>query len=559
MTRNFISTARSEQSYKLYNGNLFPRKQFGDADAKIEWVHDLSQSYHTFVHTESYDIFKEKSALFILGRRGTGKTAMMRMLDYEISKNKNLSYSYSKIILQEEIFPKLTSSIRGEAFSNSSRDELRDMIKDKWDWIISTSAMIAVCRKEVVNGSSSESLKKVYKFLDSQNLLPDEHDFDLESPLLIAWNTLENELNQIDYNPVKVTLAVTRTMRGLFTPTFKEARKELMTFLSQTVRNVIILIDSKETYKYDDEKSDVVVSALMEAVLDVYARAPKTRIYAKVAFPSEMYPHFTTENKGKTVGKTHFIMWRYKDIISLIAKRYYNMLHESGVPNGKYGFRELDDFKKAKNFLSEIFPLRIETFSGISFDTMSYIIGHTQKKPRQIIQMFNILLTLAKKNNIPINNVSEICIKEGVNIKLEVLTEEAYDIYKDIFPDADKIIMKTFKNSINILKLNDIHLKLKESSDLIKRNNMDRERATRLFLECGIIGVLKSEEALLEKKSLIKAKFEYQIKDVITINNNDTLVIHPMFYQPLGILADNNSIVHPMPTEDEREEQELLV
>ncbi len=557
-SRIFKLTSHTEREYSLYNGSLFTKKIFGDADAKIEWNLNSLDSFNTFVHTESYESFKDNSALFILGRRGTGKTAMMRMLDYEIHNNKTNFYNYSKIINQEDIYPKLTRALRGDSFSKLNRDEIRDIVKEQWNWIIYTTAMVAISQKDEIG--KNEELKPMYDFLKQQKLLP-ENDIFPETPLHKAIKTLEDELVNIDYNPLKVGLAITKTIRKLATVSYKEAIKATSSFLNKINKKVVVLIDSKETYLYDDMVSDSVTSALMDCVLDTYSNSYKTKIFAKVAFPSEMYPHFTPENKGKTLGKTYFIMWRYKDIVNLIAKRYYKIVseHSESSLNG-FKYKDFEDFTKSKEFLKTYFPDSITTYNGVNFECIPYIIRHTQKKPRQIIQIFNIILSLAKINNILYSRLTKNVIREGTNLKLELLTEEAFDMYSRIFPFAKDIVRKVFTNSNNILKLSDIHVNLKQAAGLLSRGNLAREKAERLFLECGLIGIVRNERNLdsKSKKTIITAMFEYQIKDIMAITNKDFLVIHPMFYQPLGILADENSLVYPMPTEDEMEEMEHI-
>jgi len=318
-----------------------------------------------------------------------------------------------------------------------------------------------------------------------------------------------------------------------------------------------ILIDSKEVYEYDDAICSYVSSALIDCALDIYTLSNKTNIHAKVAFASEMYPHLKQDNREKTLGKSLFIMWRYKDILTFIAKRYCNTLKKEGVSVESYNLNKIEE---AKAFLAIYFPEAISSYSKINFETISYIIGHTQKKPRQIIQLFNIILNLAKKNGIEYSKLTPTCIREGCNVKLDLLCGGTLDLYSNLFRSGDEIIRKTFTRSNNILSLSDIHKRLKESSGIMQRANVDKERAIRLFLESGLLGRLKAEHPIkrYQNKYIITAEFEYQIKEILTITNNDVLVIHPMFYQPLGILADNNSLVYPYPTDEESEELSLL-
>ena len=59
--RNFKGTSHSERDFSLYNGNLFPEKIFGDADATNEWNLESYKPSATFVHTDSYETFKDKT------------------------------------------------------------------------------------------------------------------------------------------------------------------------------------------------------------------------------------------------------------------------------------------------------------------------------------------------------------------------------------------------------------------------------------------------------------------------------------------------------------------
>ena len=55
----------------------------GDNDAETEWKDDPELASKLFVHTQAYKDFLNKDALLLLGRTGTGKTAILRQLENE--------------------------------------------------------------------------------------------------------------------------------------------------------------------------------------------------------------------------------------------------------------------------------------------------------------------------------------------------------------------------------------------------------------------------------------------------------------------------------------------
>jgi hypothetical protein len=99
----------STRDFNLLTADLFPLKLFGQVDADTEWEDDKDKSSRLFVHTDSYEVFKDKSNLFMFGRRGSGKTALIKMFDFEINNGLHEDrYNYSRIIYQEDTFFRLT-------------------------------------------------------------------------------------------------------------------------------------------------------------------------------------------------------------------------------------------------------------------------------------------------------------------------------------------------------------------------------------------------------------------------------------------------------------------
>lgn len=560
-----VSANHSNRHYKLFKGELFPEKLFGQVDAVAEWEEDKYLSSKLFVHTESYDVFKRKSNLFVFGRRGTGKTALIKMLDYEI-KNGDIksTYSYSKIIYQEKTLFKLTLQLRNFKDIHTYH-ELSHVVTEILRWVIYTTAMMAVVEKNEThktakvkneaNKALSSKLLKIKKYLASQNLIQTEGNYLVRTPLEEAIGVLSQTIETVRENNNMLTSAITKTLNHLESQSYKDALNSLIGFLIESKECCVVLIDSQDIYDLDDSISEGAISGLIDAVLDVFNYYPNYRVLAKVAFPSEIVPHLRPSNLGKMTDKEHYIFWKYDDLLRLISKRYCQLLKEEKLIS-----QECDETMgvNPKKFVYEYIPEKTESYSKIDFDSIAYIINHTQKKPRELILLFNSILTLAKKNHIPFTQITMDCIREGTNARIESLSSPVFDIYKRIFKGADQVIKKTFNNSENIMTYGEMHKKLREALSLLDGTKMDKSELERLFTESGVIGVIEDIRNVKENKYICEGNFEYQIKGTLTLQSQNKLVIHPMFYQELNIKVYSDLLVCPRPSKSEQHEIDLL-
>lgn len=551
----------SNRDYNLLTADLFPRKLFGQVDADTEWEENKDKSSRLFVHTDSYEVFKHKSNLFMFGRRGSGKTALIKMFDFEINNGLHAErYNYSRIIYQEDTFFRLTLELR--PFLNFHSDqELTHVLKEKLIWAIYTTAMIAVTR---ATKSTDAKLVNIRKYLADENLIESENSYIVSTPIAKAAAIFSKSIETATASGSLIqNAALSHALRQLDSPQYNEALNSLVGYLKDKKHHCLVMIDSQELYRLGDTVSECAVSALIDATLQIFNHYSTYRILAKAAFPSEMVPHLRPANRGKMADKEHFIFWKHGDLVRLISKRYCEVLNEqdsSGKAADGIVHKDCEQIKNHEKFIYKFLPTHTTTFSNIEFDTLAYIISHTQKKPREVISLFNVILSMAKENNIPFTQLTSDSIREGTNVRVDDLSKGVLDMYRNIFPDADNIIRKTFNNSESIMTYGDMHRKLNEASSFFHADGMDRMDIEKLFTESGVIGVVESCHKYKDTDKLTcEVNFEYQIKNVMTLQSNHILAIHPMFYQELNAKVYPNVLVLPKASPTERNEMKKSI
>lgn len=514
----------------------------GDGDADNEWS-DATELIATnlFVPTDSYRIFCQTDTLFIFGRRGTGKSALFHMLNHEVAISNNKTYQYCRRINQEKAYREFARQIRSTPLETLPMADLIYEVKEKWLWIIKVSAMLSIFEDKSV---SNNEKPKIQRYLKRAGIIE-------KSPFSVLADYISKELKAVNDAHTRLAAALLKLGDRLSSADYVYAEKELYSILKSKKQTNLILIDSIERYNINDKVSDAVLSGLVQAILEIY-RDRENRILAKAAFPSEMLPHVPIQNWGKIDNRMHMIRWNHKDLVRLLAKRYYkNVINKTAKPTE---IAVYDNYHKAISLLYEHFPSTINTRSGIPFDTMAYIISHTQRKPRELIRLMNSILTLAMRENGEIKNIKKEIVVDGVHALIDGLYREALNIYTEIYPHADKIVSRVLFESNAYFSSSELDKKLKGIESLLNVDTngakIKREDVKSLLLESGVLGIDVESVGWHDNKRVLSALFEYQIKGQLSLQNHKMCVIHPMFYQTLRVQADMDTYVYPKPNDD---------
>ena len=336
------------QSPEMIHQYVTPKSFLGEEDANDEWARER-KPVDIFLHTSSYETFKRKDCLYMFGRRGTGKTAMMHMLQYEVHMGLIPSYSYAWILNNEDAYHELSIHLRMSPLAQLSNDELVFLLTKKWLWVLNLSAMAAVVNDGYKEQKAGSDISTIAKYLRDQNLL----DF-TTNPLQRLTKILTEELDAVDYLPTKAGAALVKITNRLSTPDYKQAQEALTRVLNRSKGACLVMVDAIELYNLKDNIAQAVITALIEATRRMYSTRATNHVLVKVAFPSEIYPHLSSLNQEKTEGKNMFILWQYRDLVSLLAKRYWQMVHKDDNPDA---YVRLGDFHIAQDFLYQYLVL----------------------------------------------------------------------------------------------------------------------------------------------------------------------------------------------------------
>lgn len=541
----------------------------GDPDAAAEWQ-DSIHGYRRFLHTRSYENAIRKNVLFIFGRRGTGKTSVMRMLAFESRLGHLDNYGCAWTLNEESAYRELAIAIRQGTLAELPDAELEYQIARQWKWILTTAAMCGLVSQSQFNASQVESVKSkvriVRRYLVSSGMVIEGPQGRIK-PRLDPVRMVADTVGEISDDAFKVaqtmgktaeavTLAaqiVSKLMKRLLTPDYEEACVALQEALGTLGRCALVLVDSTDEYRLDDKVSRCVTTALMRAAVDFSSRQHEESILVKAAFPLELHNHLRLWNPEKLRSCTAFIDWSHRELVALVAKRYryYTLGEDEPVSDDL----SLEDATAARHFLEQFMPERIAVCGGIELDTLYYVFRYTQKKPRQVIAAFNSILSVARVVGLsPAATITVSVVRGGMHHYLQTAPEGVYRVFELIYPKATEIVQRALGGRPALFAEHELNAFIKDATALRRQADLTVEDVRNLFVESGIVGkvVDRSQCSCRNGKAVIlyRAEFQYQVPG-LTLASNDFVAIHPMFYQRFGTLRDKTHFVCPQPSEGE--------
>ena len=380
--------------------------------------------------------------------------------------------------------------------------------------------------------------------------------------------------NSKNANVLDTVSVLAKMIEKYKTSEYDEIMNDIYCFLNNN--RVLILIDSMDRYDVRATEVVLIVQSLVEVAFKFYSHV-EYNIIIKIALPAELSPLFIYKLPEKHQSNTVAIEWKYKELIKMIAIRFLYYCQEKSnnkdlIELGrKYAIDDFyENYYAAKNFLLEFLPEKCPTNISLHFDTLAYCIRHTQKKPRQLMKVFNMFIQcFLDKENIKyfhdypekigyyIHRTQRDIIYDTLNMYNNLTENQIVKVCSDALHKKNYIVTK--KEIINSLK--EALKKVYKTED---KNNvrLDAEDYFEMIKESGLIGkvyrnsYVEKNNLWFENPNILKliiTLFEYQLKERLPLSDNDQCVLHPMCYEYFENYIDYNAFVYPLPIDDEED------
>jgi len=493
---------------------------FGQADCEAE-IGRLKFTGYKDIYFDQIPFNRaaiRRETYLIIGRRGSGKTALSNYFSFQKKIHDPLFIDVDEPKRYKQVLEKI-STLSGVGGDESTTEAEEFWLYLIWCIVFSktrefSSEIESACVPCAINESNSGYLNSVVNY--------------------ITDTLIDRETN------TNGSVVLSEEMDS---ESFTSAIKSVVKYAKK--RNIIIAIDTLEKYNTSNAALMSAVAGLVQAAAKLNNQYSFAGIHIKVFVSGEIFPHLLEgplSNTLKSVKHPVHMVWRARDLLRLIVWRFSRFLLQHELVDAvTMGSLNWDDPQEVRNMMwTPYFGKEIKNANGYTEDTFSYVVRHTQMRPRQLILMCNKISQCAIRDG-SFPHFSRESIIAGVREGEEELTNEVFNSYSEVYPNAADII-QALHGLDRVFDGSELDRCAPDTANHWGYPSYSSSAFIKLLLELGIIGKVVRDST----EGHYEVEFQYAQKSRIFITNKHKCAIHPMFFSILDVGSPKKKlIIHP--------------
>jgi len=483
-----------------------------DCESEVRILRKQKEDYKDlyFDQTPFNEAARAANAYLIIGRRGSGKTALAQSFSFRHEGAAPIYISVDNPRTYREVL----ADVSGD--SQQPRDVSVARLCHVWEYTI--WRLIETELREVYSPRQPDASSRVKRILEDLYalLFSEEVEFEDSDDRLV--DLLSNsELEKIKRDAKRIAKS----------------------------RPIIVVLDTLEKYDLTDENLINAVAALIQFSEDFNQDFSSDNIHIKTLMSGEVFPHLEEEvldNPSKSIRDQVFLLWRPRDLLRLIAWRFYLYLslHKQLRQESQHSINWSSYDDVLEKMWIPYFGEYVTNGRGIREHTFPYVLRHTQMRPRQLIILCNSIAAATQQNKhstFPVMHETDIVA--GVKAAEDRLATEVINSFSAAYKNIAGIL-----DSLQGCPMNfpgkELDRRAHHTASEWPVGDYGQSAFRRLVAELGIVGRVRKRT-----ENVIDAEFEYSIPRRLSLMQSDDCVIHPMFYSRFNV--NLNSPLRVMP------------
>ncbi|MBD2439974.1 P-loop ATPase, Sll1717 family [Nostoc sp. FACHB-110] len=489
---------------------------FGKDDAETDFTSSgLLQG--SFLKTSIYEQIRSRSKSLVIGRKGSGKSALCLMLKKELDKEDK---TYASVITPDAISADEIRRFHMTGINEQQSKKLiwryiflvqickflLEAVRDKHnlrasDWSID-SQEAQVLDWEDEQGCSSE-LKKIREFLVENR---EVDDLNFQENFWRVINRIQTALTFKAFGQSVEVKASQAPSEGL---SLNSKLEFLESYLKKPLDSLkeykfFLLVDKVDEIWDDDPSSNEMVIGLLMASKEINQMC--NSVSCSVFLRTDIYEQLQFFDKDKLRGDEVPVVWTSETLPEIILERARVSLQNQEL--------------SASNFWSNYFPEKVDT--GNTYD---FIVSHTLMRPRDIIQLCNLCVDTARREGL--EPVQSRHIKQALDVYSSWKLNDLIGEYRINYPFLNDLLI-IFSNTSYVTPRKRFESIYNRVGQALEERYSDYkfllsiDSVLNILYSIGFIGV----------ERVNKTVFYYE--DPRTVEDTDkVLVVHPAFRNAL--------------------------
>jgi hypothetical protein len=281
---------------------------------------------------------------------------------------------------------------------------------------------------------------------------------------------------------------------------------------------VFVLIDSLENIGAHIDRLRPTLQGLCHLVGKLGVATNRRPYTLQCCFPSELWTRLDdiSANPVKDFAGRMVLQWRWRDLLQATGMRLRSFL--------EVHYPQLAEQAPGDSLalLDRLFPPRITDSCGADEPTYAYILRHTQLLPRQVFYIINEALHRALlENGAP--EISPRHIVEAVRAVEAALCPEVFSAHAYCYPQAHAVARQLipflpFRFDDGLLH------RMCNQAGIRKHFGLDYQEVREMFATVGILG-----RFFAETSSYVSAEFAYSVDGQLLLSPEEEYCLHPLF------------------------------
>ncbi len=444
---------------------------------------------------------------FIVGRRGAGKTALMRvpMLDPH-----NLLIEFTSADLFAQVLSCITSlEARGASVFVKH-------VSDLWDGVVWSGLCLAALRQVDAHSGARADTFTVQRYVAG-----------LGGPDLASYDAAGAAFCQaVAAAAGGAPPSLESTMIGGVSPA--EAKAACRRILEAAALKPVVLIDSMEDLHTELTTLSRVLAGLFGLVGHA-DRSARPECDFRLCYPSELWVKLAdfAANPLKDAENHITLHWHAKELVKMAGNRLalYLRLHHPQVLVRLFERRTYNpaSYDDAKRVLAGVLPPKVRNALGGSEATMAYVMRHTQLLPRHLLWILNGIMRRNRELGGEPTVVSPEAVVDGVRRVEELLVAEVFSAYSAVHPMAREVCRRALPELPFSFTDGDLH-RTYNRTGIAKKTGLGYFDFKELLVEIGAVG-----RVLARTERYVEGEFDYTMPTPLYPAHEDALCLHPVF------------------------------
>jgi hypothetical protein len=495
-----------------FSGIISARQPFGpyvtediSNDDALKFLFDRENA----LHLEAM----ETRPAFIIGRRGSGKTALL----FASSTHRN---AVTVRLDTSSAFAAVATTVR--ALVGAGHELYTRHVSALWEAAIWHAAFRAMLTDPRFSAADDGKRRELEAYVDG--LVPDYRRATATSVMRrFCQEVRARATDDFSLAPDDLDLFISA---NIF---YADARHLAIDILSATptVPDILVLMDSME----DFDKVVEIHQRTMEGLLTLLGERRRDRkpFSLRLCLPAELY-HPVKEmstNDLKDFAANVVLHWGARELVRVAARRlwiYVSINHREQLSGDRslYTF-DPDNAEEAERLLRSTLPRSVRNALGTREDALAYLLRHTQLLPRHFILLLNRVWTYHLAHSDNALRVSEDAVRRAVLRSEGDIVSEICKAYRPLYPDAEAACEAVIPHLRMTFSHSEFHRAFNQHGKSVTPH-LDVHGFKRMLIEIGAVG-----RWMGETERYVEAEFEYTAPNRLNVSDDETMCLHPLF------------------------------